>query len=169
MIWKWWKREMTARLPVTVSSVQTWFYMLAYVKKSSPGSTQLPTSPHLLSPSQPLYSYQRDIHLIIVCGAPRAYGLAGQLFLLSLSHTHTHTCGADRSKVFVSTDARRPYPRGVIRSTVGAYPRGTGSNPVEEICTFFPHSVSSIFRLSLTRFIRLSGGPCRCLASQFRR
>ena len=26
-IWKWWKREMTARLPVTVSSVQTWFYM----------------------------------------------------------------------------------------------------------------------------------------------
>ena len=53
-------------------------YMLAYVKKSSPGSTQLPTSPHLLSPSQPLYSYQRDIHLIIVCGAPRAYGLAGQ-------------------------------------------------------------------------------------------
>ena len=27
MIWKWWKREMTARLPVTVSSVQTWFYM----------------------------------------------------------------------------------------------------------------------------------------------
>ena len=27
LIWKWWKREMTARLPVTVSSVQTWFYM----------------------------------------------------------------------------------------------------------------------------------------------
>ena len=44
------KREMTARLPVTVSSVQTWFYMYAYVKKSSPGSTQLPTSRHLLSP-----------------------------------------------------------------------------------------------------------------------
>ena len=71
---------MTARLPVAVSSVQTWFYMLAYVKKSLPGSTKLPTSPHLLSPSQPLYSYQRDIHLIIVCGAPRAYGLAGQQF-----------------------------------------------------------------------------------------
>ena len=48
------KREMTARLPVTVSSVQTWFYMHAYVKKPSPGSTQLPTSRHLLSPSQPL-------------------------------------------------------------------------------------------------------------------
>ena len=41
---------MTARLPVTVSSMQTWFYMQAYVKKSSPGSTQLPTSRHLLSP-----------------------------------------------------------------------------------------------------------------------
>ena len=27
LIWKRWKREMTARLPVTVSSVQTWFYM----------------------------------------------------------------------------------------------------------------------------------------------
>ena len=45
---------MTARLPVTVSIVQTLFYMYAYVKKSSPGSTQLPTSRHLLSPSQPL-------------------------------------------------------------------------------------------------------------------
>ena len=50
LIWKRWKREMTARLPVTVSSVQTWFYMWAYVKKSSPGSTQLPTSRRLLSP-----------------------------------------------------------------------------------------------------------------------
>ena len=49
LIWKRWKREMTARLPVTVSSVQTWFYM-TFVKKSSPGSTQLPTSRHLLSP-----------------------------------------------------------------------------------------------------------------------
>ena len=27
LMWKRWKREMTARLPVTVSSVQTWFYM----------------------------------------------------------------------------------------------------------------------------------------------
>ena len=35
---------------MTASSVQTWFYMYAYVKKSSPGSTQLPTSRHLLSP-----------------------------------------------------------------------------------------------------------------------
>ena len=31
--------------------------------------------------------------------------------------------------------------------------------------TFFPRTVSSIFRLSLTRLVRLSGGPCRCLAN----
>ena len=43
-----------------------------------------------------------------------------------------------------------PYLRGVIGSTVGAYPRGTGSNPVKGNGHFFPHTVSSIFRLSLT-------------------
>ena len=63
------------------------------------------------------------------------------------------------SAVFVSTDTRRAYPRGVIGILVGAYPRGAGSNPVEGNGHFFPHSVSSIFRLSLTRFVRLSGGP----------
>ena len=42
------------------------------------------------------------------------------------------------SEVFASTDARRAYPRGVIRSTVGAYSRDTGSNPVEEMGIFFP-------------------------------
>ena len=67
LIWKRWKSEMTARLPVTVSSVQTWFYMLAYVKKFSPGSTQLPTSWHLLSPPPP-HSDLDDTH----------------------THTHTH-------------------------------------------------------------------------------
>ena len=40
--------------------------------------------------------------------------------------------------MFVSTDARRPYLRGVIGSTVSAYPRGTGSNPVEANGHFFP-------------------------------
>ena len=40
--------------------------------------------------------------------------------------------------MFVSNDARRPYPRGVIGSTVGVYPRGTGSNPVEGNGHFFP-------------------------------
>ena len=42
------------------------------------------------------------------------------------------------SKVFVSTDTRRAYPRGVIGSTVDAYPRGTGSNSVEGNGHFFP-------------------------------
>ena len=48
--------------------------------------------------------------------------------------------GADGwvSKVFVSTDTRRPNPRGVIGSTVGTYPRGTSSNPVEGNGHFFP-------------------------------
>ena len=53
------------------------------------------------------------------------------------------------SEVFVSTDARRACSRSVIGSTIGAYPRGTGSNPVEGIEYFFPHAVSSSFRLSL--------------------
>ena len=42
------------------------------------------------------------------------------------------------SEVFVSTDARRACRRGVIGSTMGAYPRGTGSNPVEGNGHFFP-------------------------------
>ena len=41
------------------------------------------------------------------------------------------------SEVFVWTDARRACPRGVIGSTMGAYPRGTGSNPVEGNGHFF--------------------------------
>ena len=41
------------------------------------------------------------------------------------------------SKVFVSTDARRACPRGVIGSTMGVYPRGTGSNPVQGNGHFF--------------------------------
>ena len=41
--------------------------------------------------------------------------------------------------------------------------------PSRAMGTFFPHTVSSIFRLSLTRLVRLSGGPCRCLASRSRR
>ena len=42
------------------------------------------------------------------------------------------------SKVFVSTDVRRACRRGVIGNTMGAYPRGTGSNPVEGNGHFFP-------------------------------
>ena len=36
------------------------------------------------------------------------------------------------------TDARRACSRGVIGSTMGAYPRGTGSNLVEGNGHFFP-------------------------------
>ena len=51
--------------------------------------------------------------------------------------------------MFVSTDTRWPYPRGVIGSTVGAYPRGTGSNPVEGNGHFFS-LISSALVFSLT-------------------
>ena len=55
------------------------------MKKSSPGSTQLPTSRHLLSPSQPLIvTSVTYIHLIIACGAPLAYGLGNN------NHCATH-------------------------------------------------------------------------------
>ena len=40
------------------------------------------------------------------------------------------------SEVFVSNDVRCACSRGVIASTLGAYPRGTGSNPVEGMGTF---------------------------------
>ena len=35
------------------------------------------------------------------------------------------------SEVFVSTNARRACPRGVIGRTMGAYPRVAGSSPIE--------------------------------------
>ena len=40
--------------------------------------------------------------------------------------------------MFVSTDGRRACRRGAIGSTMGAYPRDTGSNPVEGNGLFFP-------------------------------
>ena len=52
------------------------------------------------------------------------------------AHTHTHTTDGWVSEVFVSTDGRRACRRGAIGSTMGAYPRDTGSNPVEG--NFFP-------------------------------
>ena len=42
------------------------------------------------------------------------------------------------SEVFLSTDARRACPHSVIGSTVGAYPRGTGLNPVKGNGHSFP-------------------------------
>ena len=84
-------------------------------------------------------------------------------------HTHTHaiTVPHDRSwsvsciivfhdraagwvsEVFVSTGTRCACPRGVIGSTVGAYPRGTGSNPVEGNGHFFP-SCRQLYILSFS-------------------
>ena len=50
------------------------------------------------------------------------------------------------SEVFVSTDARRACARGVIGSTMGAYPRGrsTGSNPVKGNGRFFSLILSAL-------------------------
>ena len=74
------------------------------------------------------------------------------------------------SEVFVSTDARRACPRSVIRSTLGAcVPEVQVRIPSVGMGTIFPHTVSSAFRLSLTRFVGLSGGPCRCLTLPSRR
>ena len=51
------------------------------------------------------------------------------------------------SEVFHSTDARRACRRGAIGSTMGAYPRDTGSNPVEGNGHFslIPSALSFVF------------------------
>ena len=69
--------------------------------------------------------------------------------LLTHTHTHTHTQIHTVSDVFVSTDARRAWYRNVIGSTMGAYPRGTGLNPVEGNGHFFPSCRQLYLRLSL--------------------
>ena len=48
------------------------------------------------------------------------------------------------SEVFVLTDARRASSRGVIGSTMDAYSRGTGSNPVEGNGHFFSLILSAL-------------------------
>ena len=97
------------------------------------------------------------------------------------THTHTHThvscmivsrsswrvsvwsvCFDWREACLPSWCNRKHYGRVSQRSIQVRIPsRAMG--------TLFPHTVSSIFRLSLTRLVRLSGGPCRCLASRSRR
>ena len=51
------------------------------------------------------------------------------------------------SKVFVSTDARRPYPRGVIGSTVGTYPmqKYRFESRLEEWASLIPSALSFVF------------------------
>ena len=51
-------------------------------------------------------------------------------------------------EVFVRTDAGSACPRGVIGSTMGAYPRGTGSNHVEGNWALFllmPSALTFVF------------------------
>ena len=71
LIWKRWKREMTARLPVTVSSVQTWFYMYALCKEIF---ARKHTATHKPTSAQPTHMCHDDTHththLLIACGAP---------------------------------------------------------------------------------------------------
>ena len=73
------------------------------------------------------------------CHAMALHGHACQ-YAKSPRHKHTHTHAQWVSEVFVSTDGRRACRRGVIGSTMGAYPIGTGlgSNPVEGNGHFFP-------------------------------
>ena len=63
---------MTARLPVTVSSVQTWFLHVGLCKEIF---ARKHTATHKPTSAQPLYSYQRDIHLTRSLVAKEPLGL----------------------------------------------------------------------------------------------
>ena len=98
------------------------------------------------------------------------------------THTHTHThrlelecfmhdCFRDRadgwvSEVFHSTDARRACRRSAVGSTMGAYPRDTGSNPVEGNGHFFPLIPSA---LSFVFLWHASSDSAEVLADAWRR
>ena len=58
------------------------------------------------------------------------------IFRLSLTHTHTHT--HTHARTHARTHTHTHTHTHLIGSTVGAYPRGTGSNPVEGNRHFFP-------------------------------
>ena len=87
-----------------------------------------------------------------------------QLYLSSFSDTH-----GECLKCFIRLT--RDVPAVVVQSEAlwARIPEIQVRIPSRAMGTFSPHTVSSIFRLSLTRFVRLSGGPCRCLASRSRR
>ena len=74
------KTLLTARLPVTVSSVKTWSQ--AYGKKFSPGHTATPEGDICSVP----YTDHDDTHLIIVCGAPRPTACWGNNSQLTSPH-----------------------------------------------------------------------------------
>ena len=58
------------------------------------------------------------------------------------------------SEVFDSTDTRRFCPRGVIGSTVCAYPKGTGSNPIEGNGHFIFFSYRQLYPSSFSEALR---------------
>ena len=83
-----------------------------------------------------LWKFAVDLWLTSVWYDMSSYGTAFRRTTAhTQTHTHTHTWV---SEVFVSTDGRRACRRGAIGSTMGAYPRDTGSNPVEGNGHFFP-------------------------------
>ena len=86
-----------------------------------------------------LFLFCTFLFIALVIFACSACHSSGTLFFF-LTHAHTHTHMQARTHT---------------HTHVGAYPIGRGSNPVEGKGHFFPHIVGSIFRLSLTRFIRL--------------
>ena len=65
LIWKRWKREMTARLPVTVSSLQTWFLHVALCKEIFARKHTATHKPTSAQPPPPIVT--------------------------TMTHTHTHT------------------------------------------------------------------------------
>ena len=117
----------------------------------------------------------------IACVACRACHSSGTFFSLWHTHTHTHThthahthththdgAGGWVSEEFVSTDARLAS---LVVQSEARWARISEVQvriPSRGMDSFFPHAVSSIFRLSLTRFVLLrgSGGLCICLTSR---
>ena len=60
---------------MTVSSVQTWFYIKTYERNFRQEAHSYPQADICSAP----HSDHDDTHALIVCGAPRAYGQAGHL------------------------------------------------------------------------------------------
>ena len=101
-------------------------------------------------------AYPRDTGSNPVEGNGHFFPSYRQLYLSSFFDTHTHT--------HTHTDRRRACRGGAIGSTMGAYPRDTGSNPVEGNGHFFPSYrqlyLSSFFdtlRPTQRRFLQMLG------------
>ena len=91
---------------------------------------------------------------IITCHARFHFNLMAKPLALSLERRQQKKKKKSEKVGRVWTRSTRPcapalceacLPRGVIGSTMGAYPRGTGSNPVEGYGHFFPSCRSALF------------------------